>query len=45
MGLEVPAIFGGFVDSFVRLITDVFMTIPALAIQLLWSSSIRVLEH
>lgn len=35
---------GGFLDAFVRLITDVFMTIPALAILIVVASSIRVLS-
>lgn len=35
---------GGIVDAFVRLITDVFMTIPALAILIVVASSIRVLS-
>jgi len=35
---------GGIIDGFVRLITDVFMTIPALAILIVVASSIRVLS-
>ena len=35
---------GGIVDAFVRLVTDVFMTIPALAILIVVASSIRVLS-
>jgi peptide/nickel transport system permease protein len=35
---------GGLLDAFVRLITDVFMTIPALAILIVVASSIRVLS-
>jgi len=35
---------GGLLDSFIRLITDVFMTIPALAILIVVASSIRVLS-
>jgi peptide/nickel transport system permease protein len=35
---------GGLIDAFVRLITDVFMTIPALAILIVVASSIRVLS-
>jgi peptide/nickel transport system permease protein len=36
--------FGGFQDTIVRLSTDVFMTIPALAILIVVASSIRVLS-
>ena len=35
---------GGLIDGFIRLITDVFMTIPALAILIVVASSIRVLS-
>ncbi|MEX1018934.1 MAG: ABC transporter permease [Litorilinea sp.] len=36
--------FGGFQDTVVRIVTDIFLTIPALAILIVVASSIRVLS-